>query len=128
VADDQLAALTAASVSIWLLDDLSRGRLVGGDPRRLIDDTHVVGVTTSPTLLAAALAHRGVHTPQIRELPRRGATLEEAVRTLMVVDVQAACELFRGVREASDGVDGRVSLEANSDLVGNCEATVVSLM
>ena len=96
MADDRLAALTAAGVSIWL-DDLSRGRLVSGDLRRLIDDKHVVGVTTNLTIFAAALAHRGVYTAQIRELARRGATVGDAVRKLMVVDVQEACELFRGV-------------------------------
>jgi transaldolase len=130
VADDRLAALTAAGVSIWL-DDLSRGRLVSGDLRRLIDDRHVVGVTTNPTIFAAALAHLGVYTAQIRELARRGATVGDAVRELMVVDVQEACELFRGVWEASDGVDGRVSLEVDPGLAGDCEATVgeaVSLM
>jgi transaldolase len=130
VADDRLAALTAAGVSIWL-DDLSRDRLVSGDLRRLIDDKHVVGVTTNPTIFAAALAHRGVYTPQILELTRCGATVGDAVRKLMVVDVQEACELFRGVWEASDGVDGRVSLEVNPEQAGNREATVleaVSLM
>jgi transaldolase len=130
VANDRLAALAAAGVSIWL-DDLSRGRLVGGDLRRLIDDKHVVGVTTNPTIFAAALAHRGVYTTQIRELARRGATVGDAVRKLMFVDVQEACDLLRGAWEASDGVDGRVSLEVNPELAGNCEATVreaVSLM
>ncbi|GAA5141933.1 transaldolase [Pseudonocardia adelaidensis] len=130
MADDRLAALTAAGVSIWL-DDLSRGRLVSGDLRRLIDDKHVVGVTSNPTTFAAALAHGEVYTPQIRELARRGATVEEAVRMLTVVDAQEACDLFRGAWEASDGVDGRVSLEVNPELAGNCEATVleaVSLM
>jgi Transaldolase/Fructose-6-phosphate aldolase len=69
VADDRLDALTAAGVSIWL-DDLSRGRLVSGDLRRLIKDKHVVGVTTNPTIFAAALAHCGAYTRQIRELAR----------------------------------------------------------
>ncbi|MFC5238190.1 transaldolase [Pseudonocardia zijingensis] len=130
MADDRLAALTAAGVSIWL-DDLSRGRLVSGDLRRLIDDKHVVGVTSNPTIFAAALARGGAYTPQIRELAWRGATVEEAVRQLMVVDVQEACDLFRDVWEASDGVDGRVSLEVNPELAGDREATVleaVSLM
>lgn len=130
MADDRLAALTAAGVSIWL-DDLSRGRVVSGDLRRLIDDKHVVGVTSNPTIFAVALAHRGVYTPQIRELVRHGTTAADAVRKLMVVDVQEACDLFRGVWEVSDGVDGRVSLEVNPDFAGNCEATVreaVSLM
>jgi hypothetical protein len=84
VADDRLAALTAAGVSIWL-DDLSRGRLVSGALRRLVDDKHVVGVTTNPAIFAAALARRGVYTPQTREPARRGATVGDAVRKPIAV-------------------------------------------
>jgi transaldolase len=44
-------------------------------------------------------------------------TVEDAVRRLMVADVQEACELLRGAWEATEGVDGRVSLEVNPEKV-----------
>ena len=54
--NERLAALSAAGVSIWL-DDLSRERLTTGNLQELITDKSVVGVTTNPTIFAAALAN-----------------------------------------------------------------------
>ncbi|MCB0936962.1 MAG: transaldolase, partial [Mycobacterium sp.] len=44
-----LAALSAAGVSVWL-DDLSRDRLQSGNLKELIDTRSVVGVTTNPSI------------------------------------------------------------------------------
>jgi len=49
-----LAKLTEAGVSIWL-DDLSRERIQSGNLSSLIADYSVRGVTTNPTIFAAAL-------------------------------------------------------------------------
>ena len=49
-----LAALSAAGVSVWL-DDLSRERLQTGNLQQLIDTRSVVGVTTNPSIFQAAL-------------------------------------------------------------------------
>jgi transaldolase len=46
--------LSDEGVSIWL-DDLSRERLDSGSLQGLIDDRNVVGVTTNPSIFAAAL-------------------------------------------------------------------------
>ncbi|MGN6337121.1 transaldolase family protein, partial [Mycobacterium sp.] len=53
--DPNLAALSAAGVSIWL-DDLSRDRLRTGNLQELIDTRCVVGVTTNPTIFQKALS------------------------------------------------------------------------
>ena len=50
-----LAALSAAGVSVWL-DDLSRTRLRTGNLQELIDTRSVVGVTTNPSIFQAALS------------------------------------------------------------------------
>ena len=52
---DVLAELSAAGVSVWL-DDISRDRLRTGNLQSLIDDFHVVGVTSNPTIFAKALS------------------------------------------------------------------------
>ena len=52
---DRLKALSDAGVSIWL-DDLSRERIETGNLAELVDEQHVVGVTTNPTIFASALA------------------------------------------------------------------------
>ena len=51
---DRLKALADAGVSIWL-DDLSRDRLETGNLADLVAGSQVVGVTTNPSIFAAAL-------------------------------------------------------------------------
>ncbi|MGZ4630991.1 transaldolase family protein, partial [Oryzihumus sp.] len=50
-----LKALADAGVSIWL-DDLSRERIESGNLAELVEKSSVVGVTTNPTIFAAAVA------------------------------------------------------------------------
>ena len=51
---DPLEDLTAAGVSIWL-DDLGRQLLTTGALHRLVEDRHVVGITSNPTIFANAI-------------------------------------------------------------------------
>lgn len=124
---DRLKALADAGVSIWL-DDLSRERLVTGSLAELIRDRHVVGVTSNPTIFAAALSDAEVYDEQVRELAARGASLDDVVRELTTTDVRNACDLFRDVWKATDGVDGRVSIEVDPRLAHDTERTVAEAL
>src|SRR5262245_33097297 len=118
-----LQALSEAGVSIWL-DDLSRQRINSGNLATLITNRHVVGVTSNPTIFAAAVAHADDYAAQVNELAARGASVDEAVREITVTDVQLACDVFSGTWEATAGVDGRVSLEVDPWLAVQTEATL----
>jgi transaldolase len=120
---DRLGQLAKAGVSIWL-DDLSRERLQSGNLQELITERHVVGVTTNPTIFAAALAEGEAYDAQVRELAARGASVEDAVREITAADVQQACDVFSGTWETTGGVDGRVSLEVDPGLARDTEGTV----
>ena len=123
VITDPLDALTAAGVSIWL-DDLSRDRLTSGSLATLVRDQHVVGVTTNPTIFATAITGSDAYTAQIRDLAARGAGVTEALRELTATDVRDACDVLRPVYDATDGVDGRVSIEVDPRLADDTEATI----
>jgi transaldolase len=127
MSNDRLGQLAGAGVSIWL-DDLSRERLNNGNLQELITDKHVVGVTTNPTIFASALAKGESYDAQIRELAARGASVEDAVREITVADVQQACDVFSGTWEATNGVDGRVSLEVDPGLARDTEGTVAQAL
>ncbi|HEU5472471.1 MAG TPA: transaldolase [Actinophytocola sp.] len=120
---DRLAALSAAGVSIWL-DDLSRERLRSGNLTELIENYNVVGVTTNPSIFASALSHGEAYDQQVRELARRGADITTAIREITVADVQHACDLFSDTHKATNGLDGRVSLEVDPTLARDTDATV----
>jgi len=120
---DPLTLLSRAGVSVWL-DDLSRELLDSGDLSRRIAERHVVGVTSNPTIFASALAKGDRYTDQLQRLAARGASVEDAVFEITTDDVRAACDLFRPVFDATDGVDGRVSIEVDPRLARNTQATV----
>jgi transaldolase len=118
-----LAALSAEGVSVWL-DDLSRNLIQSGKLRQLIDTRSVVGVTTNPSTFERALSHGRAYDGQIAELTGRGTDIDTAVRIAITDDVRAACDVLRPQWEASDGVDGRVSIEVDPSLAHNTDATV----
>ena len=122
---DALADLSRHGVSVWL-DDLSRELLAGGELARLIDQRHVVGVTTNPTIFAGALAKGDRYTAQVRALADRGATVEEAVFEITTDDVRTGADVFRPVYDATDGLDGRVSIEVDPRLANDTEATIAA--
>ncbi|OBF78565.1 transaldolase [Mycobacterium sp. 852002-51613_SCH5001154] len=117
-----LAALSAAGVSVWL-DDLSRQRLQSGNLQELIDTKSVVGVTTNPSIFQKALADSDTYNDQIAELAERGADVDATIRTVTTDDVRNACDVLRPQWEGSDGVDGRVSIEVDPRLAAETDKT-----
>lgn len=114
--------LSDAGVSIWL-DDLSRERLTSGNLAELIKTHNVVGVTTNPTIFAGALSKGAAYAEQMRELAAAGASVEEAVFAATCDDVRNACDVFTPVYKASNGFDGRVSIEVDPRLARDAEGT-----
>jgi transaldolase len=109
---DRLAELSAQGVAVWL-DDLSRVRLTTGSLDKMRQEQHVVGVTTNPSIFAKALADAEAYDEQLKDLARQGVTVEEAVRMMTGKDVRWACDVMKPAYEASNGVDGRVSIEVD---------------
>jgi len=120
---DRLAELSAAGVAVWI-DDLSRVRLTSGGLDQLRREQRVVGVTTNPTIFAKALADADAYDEQVKDLAKRGVTVEEAVRMLTTYDVRWATDVMRPAYDASQGVDGRVSIEVDPRLAHETEKTL----
>ena len=114
-------ALSDAGVSIWL-DDLSRERLTSGSLAKLIEEKNVVGVTTNPAIFAASLSKAEVYGEAIAEQKHR--SVEDAITEITSDDVAAACDLFKGIYESSNGFDGRVSIEVDPRLAHETAPTI----
>jgi transaldolase len=119
-----LAALSAAGVSVWL-DDLSRDRLKSGNLQQLIDTKSVVGVTTNPSIFQKAFADGNAYDAQIAELAERGADVDATIRTVTTDDVRTACDVLKPQWEVSDGIDGRVSIEVDPRLAHDTDKTIL---
>ncbi|SDS06421.1 transaldolase [Microlunatus soli] len=120
---EALKTLADAGVSIWL-DDLSRERLDSGNLAKLIKDKHVVGVTTNPTIFASALSKGEAYDQQVKQLAADGKTTAEAIREITTTDVRNACDLFTDTYQATNGVDGRVSIEVEPGLAMDTDGTI----
>jgi transaldolase len=121
--DDILASLTAAGVAIWL-DDISRERLTTGNLATLVRDMHVSGVTSNPTIFAHAVSTGHAYDEQLADLAVRGVHIDEAARAITTYDIRWGCDVLRSVYDATDGVDGRVSIEVDPRIARDTAKTI----
>ncbi|MET9855246.1 transaldolase [Streptomyces sp. NPDC006450] len=120
---DALKRLSDEGVAIWL-DDLSRKRITSGNLAELIDQQHVVGVTTNPAIFQKAISGGEGYGQQLADLAARKVTVEEAIRMITTADVRDAADILRPVYDSTEGQDGRVSIEVDPRLAHNTAATI----
>ena len=84
------------------------------------------GVTTNPTIFAAAFQDLSQYGDELAALKAQGASVEDAIAALMSRDVADACDVFADVYASSKGYDGRVSIEVAPTLAMESEATCIS--
>jgi transaldolase len=120
---DVLEELTEAGVSVWL-DDISRDRLRTGNLETLIRDYHVRGVTSNPTIFAHALSKGDAYDEQVEDLKIRGVSVEESSRMITTYDIRWACDVLRPVYDATNALDGRVSIEVDPRLAKETAKTI----
>lgn len=108
--------------SPWL-DNLTRQMITSGTLSRLIYEQGLRGITANPTTFGAALVSKD-YDSDIQELVRQNKTTQHIFETLLIRDVQLACDLLRDVYESSDETDGFVSLEVSPHLAYDTEGTM----
>ncbi|HYA01734.1 MAG TPA: transaldolase [Syntrophobacteria bacterium] len=119
-----LLRLIECGQSYWL-DNLTRGMIKSGDLERRVRDEGLRGVTSNPAIFHKAIAGSEDYDPQIKELVAAGKDVAEIYERLVVTDVRDACDVLRPVYDASEGVDGLVSLEVSPHLAHETEGTML---
>jgi transaldolase len=109
--------------SLWV-DNISREMLVKGTLARYISDYTVTGLTSNPTIFEHAIGHGSFYDEAIARLARRGKPAEELFFTLALDDLTRAADLFRPIFDATEGLDGWVSLEVSPVLSDNATKTI----
>ena len=115
--------LHALGQSLWL-DNISREILADGTLARYIADFSVTGLTSNPTIFEKAIGNGTFYDAAIGELTRQGETGEDLFFALALQDLRQAADLFRAAHDASDGVDGWVSLEVSPLLADDTAKTI----
>src|SRR5919198_3018413 len=104
--------LREAGQSLWL-DNITRDLLTSGTLKRYIDELSITGLTSNPTIFDQAITKSQDYDTAIRQKMRQGQSGEELFFDLALEDLTQAADLFRPIYEATDGVDGWVSLEVS---------------
>lgn len=123
MSNERTEALTNVGVSIWL-DDLSRTRIESGQLAALINDVNVVGVTTNPTIFQNAIGAGDGYSGRIAQAAAQGLSATDTITELTTADVADACDIFADVFAASNGVNGRVSIEVDPRLARDTAGTI----
>jgi transaldolase len=108
--------------SLWL-DNITRSLLDNGTIQRYIDSYSVTGLTSNPSIFDKAIGS-GDYDDVIRSQAGQGLAAEELFFDLAIEDLRRAADLFLGVHERTDRVDGWVSLEVSPLLAYDTAQTV----
>jgi transaldolase len=123
VVTNPLLELNDLGQSVWL-DHLDRQILEDGTLARLTSRDGVSGITSNPTILAAAIDSYAGYRPAIRELQRRSLSTQDVYEHLVLHDVKRAADLLQPVYIDADSEDGFVSLEVSPHLANDTAASV----
>ena len=108
---------------LWL-DNITRDLLDSGTLARYIADLSVTGLTSNPTIFEHAIGGGASYDDAIQGLAERGLSEEGIFFELALQYLTRAADLFRPAFDASDGVDGWVSLEVSPLLADDTAGTI----
>jgi transaldolase len=116
------AKLHEAGQSLWL-DNITRAMLDNGELQRYLTEYSITGLTSNPSIFDKAIGS-GTYDEAIQQKSAAGLRGEKLFFELAVEDLQRAADIFRPIHDATDGVDGWVSLEVSPTLAYDTDATV----
>jgi transaldolase len=115
----QLAGL---GQSVWY-DNVARPALRSGLLARIVEDDHVTGGTSNPSIFAQAAQSSDLYDDEIASAPPEEST-DAVFQRLAIADIQEACDVVRDVWERTGGQDGYISIEEEASIAFDVEAAV----
>ncbi|MCA9968935.1 MAG: bifunctional transaldolase/phosoglucose isomerase [Anaerolineales bacterium] len=119
-----IQSITQQGQSVWF-NYLRRAFLESGELGNLIE-AGISGITSTPGLFAHAITHSADYDEVLTRLLRQGKPIQEIYEALVTDDMQRAADCLKPVHEATDGLDGYVSVELNPALANDAVATVAA--
>jgi transaldolase len=122
---NQTKLLRDLGQSLWL-DNITREILDNGTLRRYVEEFCVTGLTSNPTIFEQAIGGTGAYDAGIRGKAAAGKSGEALFVELALEDLRRAADLFRPAFDATDGVDGWVSMELSPLLAGDTAGSIAA--
>src|SRR5215468_2105278 len=111
--------------SLWL-DNITRDLLDSSTLQHYIDELSVTGLTSNPTIFDHAIKGSSAYDAGIRDGLSKGRSGEELFFDLALDDITRAADLFRGIYNGTNTVDGWVSLEVSPLLAYDTASTLAA--
>ncbi len=119
-----IADIERAGQAIWL-DSIKRSYLGDGAYLQgLIDAGEVYGLTSNPSIFAAAVADDTMYDDQVGQLAAEGAEPRDILWAVMIADITTACDQFAELYRSSDRRHGYVSIEVDPSHAFDTDATI----
>ena len=109
--------------SLWL-DNITRTLLDDGTLARYIAEESITGLTSNPSIFDAAIGGGATYDAAIHAKALAGLGGEALFTELALEDLRRAADLFRPVFDATDQVDGWVSMEISPLLAANSAGSI----
>ena len=111
--------------SLWL-DNITRTLLDDGTLARYIAEDSITGLTSNPSIFYAAIGDGDAYDAAIRAKTLGRLSGEDLFTELALEDLRRAADLFRPVFDATEQIDGWVSMEVSpllaADTAGSIQA------
>jgi transaldolase len=122
MATSRLAEVAARGQSVWF-DTLSRDLVSSGELKRMMKDDAVTGVTSNPTIFQKALSTGDAYDEDLKKLLAETDDPTKIFFSLALQDIRDACDVLKPAYDASDGVDGYVSMEVEPGIAYDTDRT-----
>ena len=117
--------LHQAGQSLWL-DNITRSLLTSGKLQGYVNDLAVTGLTSNPTIFDHAIRNSTDYDVDIQQRSATGQHGEALFFALALDDLTRAADLFRPIHDATNRVDGWVSIEVSPKLAYDTASTVAA--
>lgn len=121
----RIAAVAQLGQQIWL-DTLSRQLIESGTLARWIHEDAVAGLTSNPAIFHQALSKDSAYQPAIAAARSTESNPEIRFETVVLPDIQAACDLFLPLWTKTKGAQGYVSFEVSPTLAHDAAGTTAA--
>ncbi|BAY63461.1 transaldolase [Calothrix brevissima NIES-22] len=132
MATNHLLEIKQYGQSIWM-DNLSRDIIQSGELKNLVENQGICGITSNPAIFEKAMsgdktqgvnAGNVIYDADIEAGVRAGLPTYKIYESLAFADIRNACDILRPVYDASDRLDGYVSIEVPPTIAHDTEATI----
>jgi transaldolase len=123
MATNHLLEIKQHGQSIWM-DNLNREVIQSGELKDLVENQGVCGITSNPAIFEKAIADNAMYDADIEAGIRAGLPTYKIYESLVFADIRNACDILHPVYEATNRLDGYVSIEVPPTIAHDTEASI----